>query len=149
VFVLRNDKQSCDLETVKAVLGNRFQVMADYVKNVTRSVCREELHKIDPHDREQWSLIKRARFLISREDALLNEANRRRLSQVLDINPRLRTVYSMKQRLQDIWSRSASSQKERLKALEDWCRTAEASGVESLRAFSMRLRAYTLASAPA
>jgi stearoyl-CoA desaturase (delta-9 desaturase) len=52
----------------------------------------------------------------------------------------------MKQRLQEIWSKSAVTQENLLSALEDWCRAAESSGIEALREFSRRLRRYELAS---
>ncbi len=142
VIVSEPGKRRCDLETVKAVVENRFQVSANYIKEVLRSVCREEMQKTDRANKKQWSLTKKARYLLSRER--LNATNRMRLNQLLDINPRLREVYAMKQRLQDIWTRSAASQENLLQALEEWCKAAEASGVQALEEFSLRLRGYRL-----
>ncbi len=146
-LVIKPTKPHCDLDTVRAVLGNRFQVMADFVREVLRDVCREELRNVPRSNEEQWALVKRARKLMAREQARLDEANRRRLDRLLDSNPRLRKVYTMKQALQGIWSRSAGSHEALISALEEWCRTAEESGIEALREFSRRMRGYTLAPA--
>jgi stearoyl-CoA desaturase (delta-9 desaturase) len=50
----------------------------------------------------------------------------------------------MKQRLQEIWQRSAATQDLLLHALEDWCRQAEATGIQALRDFSRKLKTYAL-----
>ena len=68
--------------------------------------------------------------------------------QVLEANGTLKTVYVMKQKLQDIWQRSASTQEHLLQALQEWCREAEATGIEALRLFSQKIRTYTLVPAP-
>ncbi len=136
-------KRGFDLETVTAVVNNRFGVMANFVKEVLHDVCAQELRQLGRKSRE-YSLIKRARRLMSREASLLSEKGRRQLHQALEMNANLSKVYAMKQRLQDIWSRSTASQESLLSALEDWCRAAESSGIEALREFSGRLRRYEL-----
>lgn len=138
------NKQKCDIETVRAVIGNRFQVMARFTREVMHRVHREELEKTDRMDSEKWRMLKRARRLMAREAALLNEEMRTRLDRALANNARLQTVYAMKEKLQDIWRRSAATQEHLLHALEDWCRQAEATGIHALREFSRQLRAYTL-----
>lgn len=138
-------KQYCDLETVRAVISNRFQVMARFAREVMNYVYREELEKTDPSDKEEWTLLKRARRLMVREATLLDESSRRWLQKALDRNHRLKTVYTMKQKLQDIWQRSATTHEHLLQALEEWCRQAEATGIQALRDFSLKLRTYTLA----
>jgi len=55
----------------------------------------------------------------------------------------------MKQKLQDIWQRSATTQEHLLHALQEWCREAEATGIKALQDFSQKLRTYTLAPVPA
>jgi stearoyl-CoA desaturase (delta-9 desaturase) len=66
-------------------------------------------------------------------DALLAQSN------VLD------TVYRMRQELTVLWERSSSSKEQLLKQLQDWCARAEASGIEALQEFSLRLRGVALA----
>jgi len=79
-------------------------------------------------DRKDTPLADQAKL-----DALLAE------SKVLD------TVYNMRQELTALWERSSSSKEQLLKQLQDWCARAEASGIEALRDFSLRLRGVALA----
>ena len=141
-------KQHMDIDTVKAVISGRFQVMAQFAREVMHHVHREELKKVDPSDRESWALLKRARRLMVREAALLDEASRRWLNDALARNVRLGTVYAMKQKLQAVWQRSATTQDHLLHALQEWCREAEATGIEALENFSQKLRTYTLMPVP-
>ncbi len=140
-------KSRCDLETVRAVIANRFQVMAGFAREVMYRVYREELRRTDPTDEESWTLLKRTKRLMLREASLLDEASRRWLSKALERHKQLKTVYAMRQKLQAIWQRSASSHEPLLHALEEWCRQAEATGIQALRDFSRKLRTYALAPA--
>ncbi len=141
-------KQKCDLETVRAVVRNRFQVMSRFAREVVAHVYKEELKKVDRSDREHWHLLKRAKQLLVREPIVLNEAKQQRLQVVLEKNSTLQTVYKMKQKLQDIWHRGAETQEQLIQILEDWCKQAEATGIQALKEFSARLRTYTLAATP-
>ena len=138
------NKQACDVETVKAVIANRFQIMSRFAREVMHNVHREEMKKANPADKESWKLLKKARRLMVQEAVLLDEASRKWLHRALACSPTLDTVYSMKQKLQDIWQRSATTQENLLHALEDWCRQAEATGIQALRDFSRKLRTYSL-----
>ncbi len=137
-------KQNIDVETVKAVITGRFQVMAQFAREVMKHVHREELKKADRSDRESWTLLKRARRLMVREAAQLDETKHRLLQRALEINDSLKTVYAMKQKLVDIWNRRATTQEHLILALQEWCREAEATGIEALRNFSLKIRTYTL-----
>ncbi|MFQ5934972.1 MAG: fatty acid desaturase [Acidiferrobacterales bacterium] len=142
-------KNTCDLETVRAVVTNRFQVMSGFAREVMQRVYREELRKANPEDRESWILLKRARRLMLREASLLDDANRKWLSKALERHQSLETVYAMKQKLQAIWQRSAVAQESLLQALDEWCRQAEATGIQALRDFSQKLKTYSLTPASA
>jgi stearoyl-CoA desaturase (delta-9 desaturase) len=141
-------KQSIDLDTVRAVIQARFKVMADFAREVMRSVHREEMKKADRSDRETWKLLKRARRLMVRERSLLDDLSRRWLATALARNKTLDTVYVMKEKLAQIWKRSASTQEHLVQALQEWCQEAEATGIEALRAFAHKLRTYSLVRGP-
>jgi stearoyl-CoA desaturase (delta-9 desaturase) len=136
--------RSFGLETLKIVINHRFQVMADYVREVSNRVCLDELRKTGD-DSSDRTLIRLARRLLAREPSLLSELHLRYLREAVRANAALAKVYTMKQKLQEIWSRSATSQDQLLAQLEEWCRNAEASGIEALRQFANRLRQYALA----
>ncbi|MDH3688436.1 MAG: transposase [Gammaproteobacteria bacterium] len=144
-LLIQPDKGHCDFDTLRAVLNSRFQVMANFVKDALRPVYREEVRKARKEDRARWTLLKRAKMLMIREGSQLDETHRTSLNKALELNPKLKTVYAMKQGLQEIWGRSTTTQEHLLHALEEWCHEAEASGIEALRDFSLKLRGYTLA----
>jgi stearoyl-CoA desaturase (delta-9 desaturase) len=141
-----DEKQQFDIESVRALVNTRFQIMANFIKEVVHDVHKQEIRELtQAGNQEQLSVVKRARILMTRESRLLSDRARAQLSDVLKLSPRLNKVYLMKQRLQEIWSSHAQSQEKILHALEEWCRTAEASGIEALHQFSQRLRRYELA----
>lgn len=137
-------KQHLDLDTVKAVVRNRFQIMVRFSRDVTRMVHREELRKADRRDQAKWTLLKTARRLMKKEMAQLNQKNRERLHSVLQHHATLNTVYEMKHKLKNIWEQSAATHEHLLRALEEWCRQAEATGIKALTDFSLKMRTYTL-----
>jgi len=138
-LVIGPTKPMADMETLHAVLTHRFQVTWRYGKEVLAPVLREELHEADPAGRR---LLKRARKLLVRDESLLDEVSRSVLETVLRGSQSLKTVYSHKQRLQEIWKGSNLGQESLLHALQEWCGQAEAAGIEVLRDFAFRLRGY-------
>ena len=140
-------KDHIDLETVKAVITARFVVMAQFAREVMARVHRDELRNLDPSDKTKLTLLKPVRRLMVREPRLLDEAARARLQKALEQNQTLHTVYTMKQKLADVWQRSATTQENLIQALQDWCREAEATGIRELREFSNKLRTYSLVQA--
>ena len=51
----------------------------------------------------------------------------------------------MREDLTALWQRSSATKEQLVHELEDWCRRAEASGIDALQEFSLRLRRYRLA----
>jgi stearoyl-CoA desaturase (Delta-9 desaturase) len=138
-LVIGPTRPMVDMETLRAVLTHRFQVTSRYGKEVLAPVLREELHEANPAGRR---LLKRARKLLVRDESLLDEVSKGVLETVLRGSQSLKTVYSHKQRLQEIWKGSNLSQESLLHALQEWCRQAEAAGIQGLRDFAFRLRGY-------
>ncbi len=82
-----------------------------------------------------------------REPRLLDDAARDRLDRALEQSQALKTVYGMKQKLADIWQRSATTQEQLIHALQEWCHEAEATGIQALRNFAAKVRMAKLAPA--
>lgn len=144
-LILKQEKHQFDLNTVKALINSRFQVMSNFAKEVLNSVYAEELRRLEIN-KQQRVLLRRARKLMSRESTLLSDKARMQLKHALDLSPSLERAYAMKQKLQSIWIKS-NSHDGLLQALEEWCHAAEASGIEALREFSRSLRRYETAPA--
>ncbi|KTD68462.1 fatty acid desaturase [Legionella steelei] len=134
-------KLHVDLDTVRAVIGNRFQVMSNYYKSVIRPILKQEKNT-SLENKAEKKLFARAGSLLRRENCLLNAAAKLRLSNLLEAREQLRVVYAYKQSLQNIWLKTASTQKELIEALQQWCRQAEESGLEVLRQFAQQLKGY-------
>ncbi len=134
-------KLHVDLDTVKAVISNRFQVMSNYYRSVIRPILQYEKNN-SIETKEDKKLFQRAGRLLRREDSLLTSKAKTRLQSLLDAREQLRVVYSYKQSLQNVWLKTASSQKELIDALQQWCRQAEESGLEVLRQFAQQLKGY-------
>ena len=133
-------KLHVDLDTVKAVIGNRFQVMSHYYKRVVCPILRRA--KQSDESKADKKLFQRAGMLLRREEGLLSPRATSRLHALLDKYEQLRVVYSYRQSLQSIWLKTASSQKELIDSLQQWCKQAEESGLDVLRQFSEHLKGY-------
>jgi stearoyl-CoA desaturase (delta-9 desaturase) len=104
-------------------------------------VSRAELCRSERHCRKVY---RRARRLLVLEGARLDEQARRGLEQVLAQSKKLETVYQFRERLRDLWERTAPSQEALLKSLQEWCQQAEETGIQALQNFARSLRAYSL-----
>lgn len=136
-LALEEGKLHVDIETVKAVISNRFQVMSNYYKVVIKPILQQE--KTNTKDKK---LFQRAGLLLRRENTLLSIKAKTKLHTLLAARESLQVVYNYKQSLQNVWLKTASSQKELIEALQQWCQQAEESGLEVLRQFAIQLRGY-------
>ncbi|MCY1332861.1 Fatty acid desaturase [compost metagenome] len=136
-------KRSLDVDTAMALLGNRFQVMAQYRKLVIAPLVKQEFAQADASLRR---LIRRARRLLSREPSLLDERQRALVGAALEKSHVLRIAYERRIALQQIWgyTRSAPGGLDMPEAIRQWVRDAEASKIRSLREFAEMLRTYSL-----
>jgi len=139
--VINPGKHTVDMETVRAILVNRFHVLSHYARDVVMPVLRVELQRADQSCRR---LLRRARGPLVRGDAVMNEDARGRVQAALNLSQTLATVYDYKKRLQALWQSHATSPDSLLHHLQDWCKQAEATGIKVLQDFSRSLKGYTL-----
>jgi stearoyl-CoA desaturase (Delta-9 desaturase) len=144
VAVVTSERQTLDLDAVRAIVVARMHVMRDYTRLVTLPVLRAEFSALRERIPERASRLKR---LLVRETALLDATARRRLSEVLENSQSLATVHEFRERLKAIWSGSATSNERLVAQFRDWCTEAEASGVRALQEFAASLRGYTIRAA--
>lgn len=132
-------KTSCDADTVQAVITHRYEVMAKYVKSL-KQIMGEEIQ----HLRTQGVHFDVAKFRLwlHLDQAELKAPEQAELKQALSSSKVLATIYAMRHELATIWGRSTLTQEQLVKQLDDWCKRAEASGIEALQQFSLRLRCY-------
>ncbi len=130
-----------DLDTLRAVILNRFYVMADFSKLVIVPVLREELLRADG---SQQRILKCARSLLISEKAYWVDQDYNQLNNVLNVSQSLRTVYEFRLSLQSVWNRATTHHDKLVASLQEWCEQADTSGIQSLRLFSRSLRGYTM-----
>jgi len=140
--VVAEPAENVDIETLRAVIVNRMHVLRDYTRQVTLPEFRRQKGD-DP-------LWRRAKRLLVRQPALLDEAAQDRLQSLLARNPRLATVFQFRERLRELWSGATNVSNDKLVAqLRQWCNEAEASGIKALQDFARTLRGYAIAPQPA
>ena len=137
-------KYVVDMDTLRAIVLNRFYIMADFGRFVVLPVLKEELQKADDSRRR---FLKRARVALLRGDVRLDPQDRDRLQYALRISHSLRTVYEYRLQLQAIWNRTTVNHDKLLVSLQEWCHQAEASGIKYLQDFARTLRSYSLQTA--
>ena len=139
---LTTGKLVLDQDTLQAVLANRYEVMARYGKALKRAYRQELAHLKEVGAREKYQLMRGARSWFHKEEAGLDEPQKRQLPQIFANSQKLKTYIDMRNELASIWERSNASRDQLLVQLQDWCHRAEQSGIKALQEFAMRLRRY-------
>jgi stearoyl-CoA desaturase (Delta-9 desaturase) len=134
-------KLVADFETLQSVIANRYDVMSKYAKSLKRAWNAEHSH-LSGQAMLESGFLKTSRKLMQREPAKLDADHQQQLSELFVHSKALQTMHEMRVELGAIWERSTASREQLLHQLQDWCLRAEASGVQALRDFSLRLRSY-------
>ncbi|WP_317622910.1 DesA family fatty acid desaturase [Thiohalobacter sp.] len=137
--VLDASRTEVDGDTLRALIRHRLHVMAGYAREVMLPVLREEWQCAGGRCRQSF---RQARRLLLRDPGRVDGEGEGMLARLLARHERIKTVYSFRQRLTELWTSHGRSQEELLAALKDWCRQAEATGIRALAEFARRLPAY-------
>ncbi|WP_063532790.1 acyl-CoA desaturase [Burkholderia sp. MSMB1589WGS] len=135
-------KTVLDQETLQAVLSNRYEVMARYAKALKRAYKQELAHLKELGAREKYQLMRGARKWFHKDEAGLDEPQKRMLPEIFANSQKLHTFFQLRAELAAIWERSNASREQLLAQLQDWCHRAEQSGIKALQEFATRLRRY-------
>ncbi|SFL88865.1 DesA family fatty acid desaturase [Marinobacter zhejiangensis] len=139
-------KQDVDVETVQAIANNRFDIMRQYRKRVMEPVLRQQKSVVEESIKTRYRKLKQ---LLSREITLIKPKDQAHLDSVLENNAVLKQIYDKSQELQALWRRRGLKPQDKIQALMEWCREAEASGIRYLEEFAAHLKAYSLRPAAA
>jgi stearoyl-CoA desaturase (delta-9 desaturase) len=139
---LTTGKLVLDQDTLQAVLANRYEVMARYGKALKRAYRQELAHLKEVGAREKYQVMRGARSWFHKEEAGLDEPQKRQLPQIFANSQKLRTYIELRNELAAMWERSNASREQLLVQLQDWCHRAEQSGIKALQEFATRLRRY-------
>jgi len=134
-------KSAVDIETVTALIRNRFHVLKLYGAQVTGPVLQAEFK--GAHARRR---LRRFRKWLTREDLVLSSQQRKTLEEAIRQSSTLKIVVEFKQRLKALLQPSVKDT-DRLARLQEWCANAEATGIETLNEFAKQLRGYSMRTA--
>ncbi len=133
-------KTKCDLETLHAVIANRYEVTSKYAqllkKTYSIEIARIKLHASDKID------MARIKHWLHLDESDLTPHQKTKLRIFFKSSKTLQVAYTLRQELTAIWQRSTASKEQLVKQLEDWCHRAENSGIAALQQFSRNLRCY-------
>jgi stearoyl-CoA desaturase (delta-9 desaturase) len=134
-------KHSIDIDTVWAVLNDRFRVMANYAERVVAPLVEEEARRCTSTPRQ---LFRRAKTLLTRDEKLIDPAARAQIDHLVDVSPVLKVIYEKRRDLQRVWAKRGGDAEALLAEFRQWCQEAEATGIQALRDFVTELRSYTV-----
>lgn len=139
-------KTDIDLDTVRALMTNRFQVLANYRKNVIMPLVSSH---IDQTASDSKVRLNKAKAWFTQDHDFLDGQKLEQMKKMFEINPNLDSVMQYRDRLKNIWEKTQSNSNEMVQALNQWCKEAEASGIQTLEEFAHRIRNYTMQPTPA
>jgi len=131
-----------DSRTLEALIANRYEVMAQYAKQV-RLVCASELSKLRSQGQShgvRWVNLRLARRWLHRDDDKIPVTVKPQLASAMADHPMLAKLVAMREELRLLWTRTNVSAPQLVTELQAWCRKAEESGIAMLQEFSLRLR---------
>ncbi|WP_085314486.1 DesA family fatty acid desaturase [Derxia lacustris] len=127
-----------DLESLNAVVNNRYEVLATYAKSL-RAALAQEKDRLAGVQSVNLSKLKR---WVQMDAAKLDASEREKLGEALAHSKSLATLYEMRQELAKLWERSNRTTEQLVADLQAWCAKAEVSGVKALEDFAVKLRTY-------
>jgi stearoyl-CoA desaturase (Delta-9 desaturase) len=138
----QSGKNTIDVDTIKAMLTNRFQVFSSYTKRVVMPVFEEARRKAA--GKENASFFTKVKHLFKRHESLVDACGKERMENVMNESSDLKRVYEMRQSLMSIWTKTTASQKELIEAVQMWCQHAEETGIDVLKEFVVYVKSYTM-----
>ncbi|MCU0773655.1 MAG: fatty acid desaturase [Ideonella sp.] len=136
-------KPVADDKTLEAIIANRYEVMANYAAHL-RGACAAELDRLKAQGAQgtaRFSQMRLAKRWLHRDADKIPQGVQQQLEGAVDQSAVLAKLVSMREELRQLWTRTGVSAEQLVADLQAWCQKAEASGIASLREFSMQLRA--------
>ena len=135
------NSSTLDLDTVKAMLTHKVNLLQVYVKDVVKPAMAEE------YTNRTKSLKKSTdKFLnsMSIDWRFLDDDAKEVLKQYINTSPTIETIIQYREDLKDIWESNGKSADQMIEAIKEWCHNAEKSGVVALQVYAKKLQTYRL-----
>ena len=135
-------KPVADELTLEAIIANRYEVMARYARGV-RFAVQQELDALKARKAQQSdvSLLKGVQRWLHRDAEKVPANAVNQLAQARAAHPVIDQMLTMREELRQLWLNTTLSREQLTSQLQAWCQRAEASGIATLKDFSIKLRA--------
>jgi stearoyl-CoA desaturase (delta-9 desaturase) len=139
-------KRAIDLDTLQAVITNRYDLLAKYAGNL-KLAYRTELGTLELPEAERARFASLKRWLRKGDVSTLPAEEQRSLKELMARSGVMKTLVEMRTELASIWEKSSASREQMLVHLQDWIARAEASRIRALEEAALRIRSYRAVSA--
>jgi stearoyl-CoA desaturase (delta-9 desaturase) len=140
-LTLGDVKPVADAKTLEAIVANRYELMAGYAREV-RLACSAEVTRLKASGQEAAARkLQSVRHWMHRDTAQMPEGMQQAVANACADHPHLDKLIAMREELRSLWTRTNVSAEQLVHDLQDWCHSAEASGIAALQEFSRKLRA--------
>ncbi len=134
-------KRAIDLDTLQAVITNRYDLLAKYAGNL-KLAYRTELGTLELPEAERARFASLKRWLRKGDVSTLPAEEQRSLKELMARSGVMKTLVEMRTELASIWEKSSASREQMLVHLQDWIARAEASRIRALEEAALRIRSY-------
>lgn len=121
------------------VVYDLFHVVAKYGREVIDRVRVDQANALR-EDKPARRAVKRSRWLLLKNRSNLTDKQEANLSELMEANQPLATVYVLKEQLKELWS--CRSVREAFRLWRRWWRSCQESGLKPLLDFARRLLPY-------
>jgi stearoyl-CoA desaturase (delta-9 desaturase) len=128
-----------DDQTLEALIANRYEVMANYAKQV-RVALKQELATMSSNLPSPTALAAAKRWM-HRDAEKVPAKVMAQLAEARAALPDVDTMVQMREELRQLWLNTSLNRTQLVEGLQAWCKRAEASGIAALQEFSVHLRA--------
>ncbi len=134
-------RQGVDLQTLQAVIANRYDLLSRYARGL-REAFNDELRRLSLPAAERQRFASLRRWLRKSDVQSIPLAQQQTLRELLSQSRVMQTLVEMRAELSAIWERGTVSREQMLSNLQDWISRAEASGIRVLQEAAIRIRSY-------
>jgi len=136
-------KPVADGKTLEAIIANRYEVMANYARNLRHASGAEvaRLKSEGAVSAGKLATMLAARRWLHRDDDKIPHALKGQVAEAVAQSPYLTKLVAMREELRQLWTRTGVSAEQLVADLQAWLHKAEESGIAALQEFALRLRA--------
>lgn len=135
-------KHQIDMDTLWAVVNDRFRIMSEYAESVVKPIIQRERNRSE--NRHVKFMFRRADKALCTHDLVLHEQQINQIQQVTSRSPVLKVLYKLRVGLSELWAKRTGDADELLKAFRAWCAEAESTNLVEVKRFVADLRRLSI-----